>query len=154
MNLVYTILGASFVTLIGIGAWRELHAAAVRRRQGRESPLTIRRTRRRLWGLVFLALSVALLANTPTLDLYVRNPMLRLAWIGMAFVCVLGAVWVAFRDLSETGKMAQDEAKRVVLESLANLQEEIAKARQERREESGENDRSVPRKRSPKGRSR
>ena len=151
MNLVYAVLGACFVALIAIGAWRELRASAQRRRGGQETPFTTRRTRRRLWGLVFLGLSVAVLANTSTLEQYVRNPLLRLSWIGMAFVCLLGAVWVAFRDLSETGRMAQDEAKRVVLESLTTLREEIAKAREEQKEKKGP---APSRKPSAKGESR
>lgn len=132
MHLISSVLVAGFIALIVAAAWHELRHIARLRRAGFEQPRHRRRLYRRLGGLLFLALSVAILLNTPTFERAVANPFYQLAWIGMAFVSVILAVWLAVRDLSETGKLAQEEAQRVVLESLLGLQGEIAKAKREK----------------------
>jgi len=146
VSLVSAVLVAAFIALIALGCWHELRTVARLRKAGVLQKRHRRRLHRRLIGFLSLALAVAILINASTFERLVPNPYLRLAWIGMAFVCVLIAVWLAFRDLSETGKMAQEEAQRVVLESLANLQQEIVRAKHE---ESDRQDSATPAKEKP-----
>jgi len=132
MNLISSVLLAGFMALIVLGVWHEMRVMGRLRRAGLAASRHRRRLNRRLLGLLCLSASVAVLTNTWFFERHVANPFFRLSWIGMAFVFVILAVWLAIRDLGETGRMAQEEAQRVVVESLATLQEEIAKAKQEK----------------------
>lgn len=135
MNLIHLVLLAAFVAFVAAMLWLEVRH--VHRRDPEDEAAELgtsglaramrlqRRFQRRILGLFYLSLSVAILVLSPWVDDVTPELSLRLAWLGMAFVCLLAAVIVALREMGDIGRMAEEETVTVLRNSFLKVQADL-----------------------------